>query len=159
VHPETIVLGRIDPENPIGGKLERLDVEAARTAILENVSRPLGLTVELGAEAILRVANSRMAGARYCRKVWRGGLPLASGRYRGMGSSRWPSRRMQWQSRADHTAPPKSEDAPRLGSGIDSTRVRHPDPHPPMPQHQPSGVPVRLPRPTRAIACASPRRP
>ena len=58
-----IVLGRIDPENPIGGKLERLDVEAASKAIDAHVGTPLGLTTLEAAEAILTVANSRMAGA------------------------------------------------------------------------------------------------
>ena len=58
-----IVLGRIDPENPIGGKLERLDVEAASKAIDAHVGKPLCLTTLEAAEAILRVANSRMAGA------------------------------------------------------------------------------------------------
>lgn len=49
-----VVLGRIDPDNPIGGKLSRLDVEAA------------------AAEAILRVANSRMAGAIRLVSIERG---------------------------------------------------------------------------------------
>ena len=58
-----IVLGRIDPENPIGGKLARLDVEAASKAIDVHVGAPLGLSTLEAAEAILTVANSRMAGA------------------------------------------------------------------------------------------------
>ena len=58
-----IVLGRIDPENPIGGKLDRLDVEAASKAIDIHVGTPLGLSTLEAAEAILTVANSRMAGA------------------------------------------------------------------------------------------------
>lgn len=37
-----VVLGRIDPDNPIGGKLTRLDVEAASRAIDEHVGQPLG---------------------------------------------------------------------------------------------------------------------
>ena len=58
-----IVLGRIDPDNPIGGKLDRLDVDAAATAIDNHVGTPLGLSTLDAAEAILTVANSRMAGA------------------------------------------------------------------------------------------------
>ena len=58
-----VVLGRIDPDRPIGGKLARLDVEAAARAIDVHVGTPLGLTTTQAAEAILRVANSRMAGA------------------------------------------------------------------------------------------------
>jgi len=58
-----LVLGRINPDRPIGGKLDRLDIEAAREAICTNVSDPLRLTVEEAAEAILRLANAKMAGA------------------------------------------------------------------------------------------------
>mgnify|MGYP003635448202 FL=1 len=67
-----VVLGRIDPDNPIGGKLTRLDVEAAKTAILEHVGKPLGLDALAAAEAILRVANSRMAGALRLVSIERG---------------------------------------------------------------------------------------
>jgi len=67
-----VVLGRIDPESPIGGKLERLDVEAASNAIDNHVSAPLGLDTLQAAEAILRVANSRMAGAIRLVSVERG---------------------------------------------------------------------------------------
>ncbi|MFN3225531.1 MAG: hydantoinase/oxoprolinase family protein [Hyphomicrobiales bacterium] len=58
-----IVLGRIDADNPIGGGLDRLDVEAAQTAIDTHVGKPLDLDIEDAAEAILKVANARMAGA------------------------------------------------------------------------------------------------
>jgi N-methylhydantoinase A len=67
-----IVLGRIDPDNPIGGKLERLDVAAAARAIDTHVGQPLNLTTLQAAEAILRVANSRMAGAIRLVSVERG---------------------------------------------------------------------------------------
>jgi len=67
-----VVLGRIDPDNPIGGKLTRLDVEAAQAAILEHVGAPLGLDPLAAAEAILRVANSRMAGALRLVSIERG---------------------------------------------------------------------------------------
>lgn len=67
-----VVLGRIDPDNPIGGKLARLDVEAAATAIDTHVGKPLGLDTLAAAEAILRVANSRMAGAIRLVSVERG---------------------------------------------------------------------------------------
>lgn len=67
-----VVLGRIDPENPIGGNLERLDVEAAGRAIDTHVGEPLGLDTLPAAEAILRVANSRMAGAIRLVSIERG---------------------------------------------------------------------------------------
>lgn len=67
-----VVLGRIDPDNPIGGKLERLDVEAASKAIDIHVGQPLGLDTMAAAEAILRVANARMAGAIRLVSIERG---------------------------------------------------------------------------------------
>jgi N-methylhydantoinase A len=67
-----VVLGRIDPDNPIGGKLERLDVEAAKRAIDTHVGEALGLDTLAAAEAILRVANSRMAGAIRLVSIERG---------------------------------------------------------------------------------------
>ena len=67
-----VVLGRIDPDSPIGGKLDRLDVEAAALAIEEHVGSMLNLSTEQAAEAILRVANSRMAGAIRLVSIERG---------------------------------------------------------------------------------------
>ena len=67
-----VVLGRIDPDNPIGGKLARLDVDAAAKAIDQHVGQPLGLDTLAAAEAILRVANSRMAGAIRLVSIERG---------------------------------------------------------------------------------------
>ena len=67
-----IVLGRIDPDNPIGGTLARLDVEAASKAIDEHVGQPLNLDTLAAAEAILTVANSRMAGAIRLVSIERG---------------------------------------------------------------------------------------
>lgn len=67
-----VVLGRIDPDNPIGGKLNRLDVDAASQAIDDHVGTPLGLSTVEAAEAILKVANSRMAGAIRLVSIERG---------------------------------------------------------------------------------------
>jgi N-methylhydantoinase A len=58
-----LVLGRINPDRPIGSKLTRLDIEAARSAIEAHIARPLGLGIEAAADAILKVANAKMAGA------------------------------------------------------------------------------------------------
>lgn len=58
-----LVLGRINADRPIGGKLERLDTEAARAAIDKHVGGPLGLGTEEAAEAVLKLANAKMAGA------------------------------------------------------------------------------------------------
>ncbi len=70
-----VVLGRINAERPIGGKLARLDVDAARAAVLTHVGAPLGLGVEAAAEAVIRVANARMAGAIRLVSVERGHDP------------------------------------------------------------------------------------
>ncbi|WP_420394331.1 hydantoinase/oxoprolinase family protein [Acuticoccus sp.] len=70
-----LVLGRINPDRPIGGKLTRLDASAARGAIAAHVAAPLGLGVEEAAEAILTVANAKMAGAIRLVSVERGHDP------------------------------------------------------------------------------------
>uniref|UniRef100_UPI003BA86CE0 hydantoinase/oxoprolinase family protein n=1 Tax=Stappia sp. TaxID=1870903 RepID=UPI003BA86CE0 len=70
-----IVLGRINAERPIGGKLARLDVEAAKAAIEEHVARPTGLGVMEAAEAIVKVADGRMAGAIRLVSIERGHDP------------------------------------------------------------------------------------
>ncbi|MBL4757256.1 MAG: hydantoinase/oxoprolinase family protein [Rhizobiales bacterium] len=70
-----VVLGRINAERPIGGKLDRLDVEAAKAAIAEHVGKPLGLEAMAAAEAIIQVANSRMAGALRLVSIERGHDP------------------------------------------------------------------------------------
>jgi len=70
-----VVLGRINAERPIGGKLARLDVAAAREAIRIHVAEPLGLEAMAAAEAIVRVANARMAGAIRLVSIERGHDP------------------------------------------------------------------------------------
>jgi N-methylhydantoinase A len=55
-----LVLGVLDPENFVGGRL-RLDVPAARRAISEHVAGPLGCGVEEAAWGIREVLDSRMA--------------------------------------------------------------------------------------------------
>jgi N-methylhydantoinase A len=72
----SVVLGRINAKRPIGSRLE-LDVEAARNAIATHVADPLGLSVDAAAEAILRVAESRMAGALRLVSIERGHDPTA----------------------------------------------------------------------------------
>jgi N-methylhydantoinase A len=70
-----VVLGRINADRPIGGKLKRLDVEAAQAAILHHVGKPLGLDAMAAAEAIVRIANARMAGAIRLVSIERGHDP------------------------------------------------------------------------------------
>jgi N-methylhydantoinase A len=70
-----VVLGRINAERPIGGALTRLDVEGAKAAIAEHVGAPLGLDAMAAAEAIVRVANAKMAGAIRLVSIERGHDP------------------------------------------------------------------------------------
>ena len=70
-----LVLGRINAARPIGGKLDHLDVAAARKAIDIHIGKKLGLSVEDSAEAILRVANAKMAGAIRLVSIERGHDP------------------------------------------------------------------------------------
>ena len=70
-----VVLGRINADRPIGGQLVRLDAAAAAAAIARDVGAPLGLDVMAAAEAILRVANARMAGALRLVSIERGHDP------------------------------------------------------------------------------------
>ena len=70
-----VVLGRIDSKAPIGGKQKHLNRDAARTAVLEHVGKPLGLDVMPAAEAIIRVAEARMAGAIRLISIERGHDP------------------------------------------------------------------------------------
>jgi N-methylhydantoinase A len=70
-----LVLGRINADRPIGGKLDRLDVDSAKRAIEVHVGEPLGLDAMAAAEAVIRVANSRMAGAIRLVSIERGHNP------------------------------------------------------------------------------------
>ncbi len=70
-----LVLGRINAERPIGGALSRLDTEGAKAAIAAHVGAPLGLDAMAAAEAIVRVANARMAGAIRLVSIERGHDP------------------------------------------------------------------------------------
>ncbi len=72
-----LVLGRINGEKPIGGALDRLDTNAARRALENHVATPLGLDVMAAAEAVIQVANARMAGAIRLVSVERGHNPEA----------------------------------------------------------------------------------
>lgn len=70
-----LVLGRINPDRPIGGKLDALDTAAARDAIDKEVGVPLGLSTEDAAEAVLKIANAKMAGAIRLVSIERGHDP------------------------------------------------------------------------------------
>jgi N-methylhydantoinase A len=56
-----LLLGRINPENFLGGEMA-LDMAAAEKA-MESVAKPLGRTAEETALAILQIANNNMVGA------------------------------------------------------------------------------------------------
>jgi N-methylhydantoinase A len=69
-----VVLGRINALRPLG-ELEALDVEAAKRAIAAHVGARLGLSVAEAAEAIVRVAEAKMAGAMRLVSIERGHDP------------------------------------------------------------------------------------
>jgi N-methylhydantoinase A len=70
-----LVLGRINAERPIGGALSCLDRDAASQALRFHVGDRLGLGVQEAAEAIVRVANAKMAGAIRLVSIERGHDP------------------------------------------------------------------------------------
>jgi len=71
-----VLLGRIAADRPLGGGLlAALDADKSRDAIDEHVAKPLGLDVHIAAEAILTVANARMAGAIRLVSIERGHDP------------------------------------------------------------------------------------
>ncbi len=70
-----LLLGRINADKPIGGKLDALDVDAARQSIVDHIAEPLGLDAMAAAEAIIKVANAKMAGAIRLVSIERGHNP------------------------------------------------------------------------------------
>ncbi|TDV16356.1 hydantoinase/oxoprolinase family protein [Paraburkholderia caballeronis] len=71
-----VLLGRISADRPLGGGLlARLDIDKSREAIDTHVAQPLGLDVHAAAEAILTVANAKMAGAIRLVSIERGHDP------------------------------------------------------------------------------------
>lgn len=69
-----VVLGNLDPDNFLGGRMT-LDFDAAQRAIEERVARPLGVTAEEAAGSVLRIADATMAGALRVVSVARGHDP------------------------------------------------------------------------------------
>jgi N-methylhydantoinase A len=70
-----VVLGRINASRPLGGELKTLDVEAAKRAVADHVGAPLGLDLTPAAEAVVGVAEARMAGAIRLVSIERGHDP------------------------------------------------------------------------------------
>ncbi|HLC25383.1 MAG TPA: hydantoinase/oxoprolinase family protein [bacterium] len=54
-----LVLGILNPENFLGGKM-RLNGERARSALKEKIADPLGLTLFQAAEGIVKIVNAKM---------------------------------------------------------------------------------------------------
>ncbi len=70
-----LLLGRINPGRPIGGGERSLDMGLAARAIEAHVAVPLDLDILPAAEAVIQVANARMAGAIRLVSVERGHDP------------------------------------------------------------------------------------
>jgi N-methylhydantoinase A len=66
-----LVLGRLDPDNFLGGEM-KLDVEAAYRAIQEHCAAPLGLDVVTAANGIVEIANAAMINALRLVSVQKG---------------------------------------------------------------------------------------
>ena len=69
-----LVLGRLDPDDFLGGAL-RLDREAAERAVRERVAGPLGLGLHEAAHGIVAIANAAMVNALNLVSVQRGWDP------------------------------------------------------------------------------------
>ena len=71
-----VVLGRIAADRPLGGGLlHALDAKSAEKAIESCIAKPLGLDMLAAAEAVLTVANAKMAGAIRVVSIERGHDP------------------------------------------------------------------------------------
>src|SRR5262249_21112363 len=55
-----VVLGRLDPDNFLGGQM-KLDAHAAARGIEERIARPLGLDIVAAAQAIVQIAIAKMS--------------------------------------------------------------------------------------------------
>lgn len=69
-----VVLGRLDPDNFLGGEFT-LRADLAAEAIRSRVAEPLGMSVEDAAEGMLRVSNENMVEALRLISVERGNDP------------------------------------------------------------------------------------
>jgi N-methylhydantoinase A len=69
-----VILGFIDPSNYLGGR-HSLDVAAARSAVDEQIAKPLGWTIEQAAAAIYDLAVIEMANALRVVSIERGHDP------------------------------------------------------------------------------------
>ena len=69
-----LVIGRLDPERFLEGRLP-LDVDAARRAVSDHVAKPLGVSLERAAHAIVEVASATMARAIRVVTIRRGHDP------------------------------------------------------------------------------------
>ncbi|TMJ98313.1 MAG: hydantoinase/oxoprolinase family protein [Actinobacteria bacterium] len=69
-----VVLGALDPAHFLGGRME-LDPAAARDALERHVARPLGLSAEEAAAAVVRIADATMVRALRVISIARGHDP------------------------------------------------------------------------------------
>lgn len=70
-----LVMGRINADRPIGKAATRFNVASAEEALQEQVGQPLGISAHAAAEAVVAVANTRMAGAVRLATVEKGHDP------------------------------------------------------------------------------------
>ena len=66
-----LVLGRLNPQYLLGGEM-KIDIEAARGAIRDQIAKPLGLDMVEAAKGIVEISNARMLGSMRVSSVERG---------------------------------------------------------------------------------------
>ena len=86
-----LVLGRLNPEGFLGGRLT-LDLRKAREAVAESVARPLDMGVEEAAEGIVRVVNAGMIKGIRVVSVARATTPASSAWWRSVELDRFTPR-------------------------------------------------------------------
>lgn len=75
VTDSNLVMRRINADRPIGRAAARFDVASAERALEEQVGEQLGISAHAAAEAVVTVANTRMAGAVRLATVEKGHDP------------------------------------------------------------------------------------
>jgi N-methylhydantoinase A len=118
----SVVLGHIDPDFFLGGRI-RLSREAAIKAIETHVAKPLGLTTERAAHAILTIANENMVNAIRSITINEGLDPRSSLLIGGGGAGGMTIGRIAEQLDCDRVLMPRTAGALSASGGLFSDIV------------------------------------
>src|SRR5262249_56456246 len=69
-----VVLGRLDPDNFLGGTM-KLDAEGAARGVAETIAKPLKMDTVAAAQAIIQIALSKLSLATRAASVPKGSSP------------------------------------------------------------------------------------